>query len=239
MNPCPWNWLEPATLSFCEASQCGWISQPANSFSSLSYVVLGMFIWLQPRRESFLRCFGVLACLIGVTSFFYHASNSFLGEFLDIGSMYLFSALILTLNLIRIGILSKNNWGKFYFPLVLGSLFLLLNFKKIGIWMFGVQVVLFIGLEIYLFFKRKSNGLGKIYYKNYLMALGFFSASYIIWLLDFHKVVCSPQNHFFQGHAVWHFLNAFCFYFLYRFYLQFDWNNPREFELSLVVEESA
>lgn len=29
-----------------------------------------------------------------------------------------------------------------------------------------------------------------------------------------------PTYHFLQGHAVWHVLNAFCFYFLYRFYLQ-------------------
>ena len=54
------------------------------------------------------------------------------------------------------------------------------------------------------------------------MALGTFLLAFGIWILDVKEIVCDAKNHFLQGHAVWHVLNAFCFYFLYRFYRQFQ-----------------
>ncbi len=43
-----------------------------------------------------------------------------------------------------------------------------------------------------------------------------------VWCLDSSGVVCNPQNHIFNGHAAWHLLDALSFWFLFRYYEQFD-----------------
>ena len=49
-----------------------------------------------------------------------------------------------------------------------------------------------------------------------------FLTSYGFWLLDIHRIACDPDNHYVSGHALWHLINSFCFWTLYRHYEQFS-----------------
>ena len=52
--------------------------------------------------------------------------------------------------------------------------------------------------------------------------LACFVVALAVWVPDYTRVLCIPDSHVLQGHATWHVVNSFCFYFLYRFYRQFD-----------------
>ncbi len=86
--------------NFCEAARDGWVKQPANSLSNLGFVVAGLAVGWHARRRSLLgdtlpRLPGTatgLACLVvllGPASAAMHATQSSLGGYLDLTSMYL------------------------------------------------------------------------------------------------------------------------------------------------------
>lgn len=58
-------------------------------------------------------------------------------------------------------------------------------------------------------------------YRYFLLTLATYAMAGTVWYLDLRKVVCFPTSTLFQGHALWHLLNALVFVFLTKFYLQF------------------
>lgn len=220
MNSCPWVGFAPSTLSFCEEALCFWIKTPANTWSNLGYVLAGIYLVrkAQGRPQSPAGAIGYLAFLTGIMSFAYHASLIFVTEVLDIGSMILLSTLFLSMNLLRLKVLNARVWWPFYLLLNAISVGLLIVVKTSGIWIFGAQLGVSILLEIVLA-RRQSE---PTQYSSYFMALGLFGLSYGIWILDFQKVICNPTNHFIQGHAIWHTLNAVAYIPIYQFYVQFS-----------------
>ncbi len=216
---CPWDGFDPAVLEFCEAMVCGWIRQPANTWSNLAYVIAGIVV-LRHRDEKVpaaVKSIGVAAILVGIMSFVYHASMTFFGEVLDFGSMFLFSSTLVTLNLLRLRLIRSEHWLRLHLSLILFSLAMLVFFRTIGKEIFGIQIAAAILMEAYMFKTSKQ----KIVYLPYMLGIGFFFLSYAAWLLDYHKIVCDPHNHWLQGHAAWHILNSTAFVFAYRFYVQF------------------
>ena len=91
---------------YCEARGAGWIAQPANTWSSLAFIVAGLAIawhasWARTTERSALggplsstRLYPVLlalsVCLLGPGAMFFHASLTDWSGILDIASMYLF-----------------------------------------------------------------------------------------------------------------------------------------------------
>ncbi|MCB1177769.1 MAG: ceramidase domain-containing protein [Leptospiraceae bacterium] len=212
---CPWGGFRPPTIKFCEENLCSYVSQPANSFSNIGFIVVGLYILYQNRldKNSRLNMFGYASILLGVSSFLYHASFSFLMEFFDLSSMYLLTGLMISLNINRIIPISKIFMYSVYGFIMFVSMTLLYNFKPYGIMIFTLHIVTLLFTELYLYFKNKE-----IVYFNYYIAIGLFVLAYIVWLLDLFRIVCYPNNHFIQGHAIWHFLTAFSSLYLYRFY---------------------
>ncbi|HEX4048255.1 MAG TPA: hypothetical protein VH309_10495, partial [Elusimicrobiota bacterium] len=105
-----------------------------------------------------------------------------------------------------------------YAALVVASVAGMVALKgKSGEFIFGAEVAVVAASEAVLASRRTGTE-----YRFFAWALGTFLAAFGIWLLDMKGIVCAPDDHILQGHAVWHVLNAFCFYFLYRFYRQFD-----------------
>ncbi len=221
-SQCPWSNFEPGTIRFCEANLCSWISAPANTWSNLAYILVGLYVWREVRKDvsisqntRSLGLIGPIAILIGVTSFLFHASFTFVMQVLDLSSMGLLSSLLLVLNLKRAGKLSQNKVVPFYLAINLIGVAMQIIFKgNIGIYLFALQICAALYFE-FLLRNEKTN------YRMYFWTLAVFALSYVFWLLDFHGIVCDPNNHFFQGHAVWHVINSICFFTLYRFYRQF------------------
>ncbi|MGL4499979.1 MAG: ceramidase domain-containing protein, partial [Planktothrix sp.] len=162
-----------------------------------------------------------LAIAVGIASFVYHASYTRIAQFFDLSSMYFFSSLLLVFNLRRLKIVNAKTQMPLFLGVNLLSMVILAFFKNFGQAIFGLQVILALLLEFYIF-KSQEN---KPNYKQLILALIFFIIAFIIWILDVTRIVCDPNNHFLQGHAIWHILTSFCFLFLYRFYRQFQFKN--------------
>jgi ceramidase len=214
----PWFGWSPGTMHFCEALTPGPLAQPANAISSLSFVIVGLFLFRIVPTKSVLLLFPVSAVLVGITSFLYHASWTFFFQVFDVSSMFMLSCLLLSFNAWRLKLVSRERLPLLYGALLALSIAALLTLRgKSGAAIFGVEIAVVAGLEALLASRRSGTD-----YEFFLKALGLFLAAFAIWLLDVHGIVCAPDNHVLQGHAAWHVMNAFCFYFLYRFYRQFD-----------------
>jgi hypothetical protein len=155
---------------------------------------------------------------VGINSFIFHMTGTWLGEFLDVSSMYLISGLFITFNLKRLFNLSNNRLILFYLFYNMICISLLWMIPEIGVPLFVVQVVVAGTLEtrLYRSFSRDVD------YKNLFRFLGAFAIAFTCWTLDITKTVCIPQNHFITGHAVWHLFNAITLYYYFRFHQQFS-----------------
>jgi hypothetical protein len=85
---CPWSGWDPPALSFCEAALCAWIKTPANTWSNLAFIFVGIYILIHEikQRRLDLIGYGPMCMGVGVFSFLYHASLTRLGEIGDISS---------------------------------------------------------------------------------------------------------------------------------------------------------
>ncbi len=221
------NFLKP-TIKYCEDNLHSYVAQPANAWSNLSFIFVGIYIFLKSRdhKNPLLKLLGPMAMLVGIFSFTYHATFTFLGQFLDLGSMYLLSSYLIIFNLHRL------NSG-FFTTKKLLSIFLLVlsvsllvtyfirptNNFSIGYPIFGLQVLSIVILEFKLY-KRNTN---KYKIHNLLTALVIFILAFTFLILDLLRIWCDPSTfHLINGHVLWHILNSVSFLFIYFFYRQFD-----------------
>jgi hypothetical protein len=220
---CPWIDWQPASLKFCEAMICGYIRQPANSISNLSFVICGIMLLRKEKLNTRFNPFhimGLAAILIGITSGVYHASMTFFWQFFDVSSMFMLILLAVNFNLLRLGWIKSQHFSLTYIISLLTSMGLMLFFQgKSGEWIFAVEVSLSIFLE-YLIFRQKKS----VDFKSLFQAIGIFLLAFLIWTGDIQGWWCDPDNHYLQGHAIWHILNAVAIWFLYLFYKQFEKN---------------
>lgn len=221
-NPegCPWAGWDPATIKYCEAHLCSWVKSPADTWSCLGFVLIG--VWLltrEPfRKGNALALIGPIAIFTGVFSGLYHASFSFFFQMFDLASMFLFSSLLFSLNLRRLGWFQKGGTMRFYVVMNLVSIALVLLIRqKSGQVIFGAQMIAGILIEARLSMRNR----GLIRYRWFWANLGIFAVAYAFWFTDTRRIICDPDNHIYQGHAVWHVINSFCFLALYHFYRQF------------------
>lgn len=216
---CPWDGYAPGTVSFCEERLCAWIVEPANSWSALAYVAVGIYLFATHARkakDARLSLVCVAEVLIGLGSFAFHGTGTFAGEFFDLFGMFLLSAMIVSQPAGLIVGFTARATAALYAGITLGSAALMLVIRPIGIPVFVVQIVAGIALELWSW--RRATGAARENYRLFFAAFALFAASFTIWLLDITKLVCDPKLHFLQGHAVWHVLNAFVVERLYRFY---------------------
>lgn len=224
MQTCPWDGYAPSNFDFCEANVCGWIVEPANTWSCLAYVIVGVVLVVRSRRDAGARALvpiGVSAILVGLLSGAYHASDVFATEFLDLFSMYTFSLYALTVGVYRAYGIAVRRAVATYFALVVGSLGLLLLVRPIGVPLFAAQVIAVLALEWRIHRSQPASG-DRIEYRPLSILLAVFVVALAFWVPDYTRLFCIPESHVLSGHAAWHVTNSLCFYFLYEFYRQFD-----------------
>ena len=225
---CTWSGWAIPDLQHCEEHLCGWIVDPANTWSNLSYILMGLWLWSRARRDPAgpLRWFGPAAVVVGVTSFAFHASFTFFFQFFDYVGMFVFIMLPAALNLRRLGWLSAARLTLFYWGGILGSCALLLAFRAAGVNIqpiFVVEVMLVVASEAWLAKTRPGTR-----YADLGWTLLYFGVAVAFWIGDFTRTVCDPSNHWFQGHAMWHLFGALPFRYAQRFYRQFPELGPAE-----------
>jgi len=217
---CPYSQFEKGTVQFCEADLCSWIVHPADTVSNVGYLLVGLYLLKRDKRLAI----AALAVALGSTAF--HATNTFIGEFLDVSAMFMFSGFLIAKNLGRLGV---KHEGPIHALIVLGSSLTLFLNHPIGIKLFTYHVIAAALLEGIIWIKerrartfyefdRKIIFSTAINYKPLLALVMVFAASYILWWVDQLGLVCNPNNHYFTWHSVWHLLNASAFYYAYLFY---------------------
>jgi hypothetical protein len=221
---CPYTSWAPSTRDWCEQQLCSVIREPANTWSNLAFVFVGIWILYHCRERKFghLRLMGFFAILLGLMSGFYHATSSFFGEVLDYSSMFFISTFFICVNLARLRDWTYAKLKVAAFLVCVPSIALLVQFKFIGAVLFGLQFFIAQGVE-FIIWRRK---LSSASYRMVFIGHACFAVAYLIWNLDIHKIVCSPNTHWISGHAVWHVINAFALYFYYHFYRQFTLDEP-------------
>ncbi len=215
---CPWSSFSPATAMFCEQNLCSWIAQPSNTWSNLPFAIVGIMIVRTNKDRPLLKLLGHSAWILGIGSFMFHASASFIFEAWDLLGMFMISGLMLSFNFARY---SENQSVSKLIGLFLGmtalAFAILLSFPSIGIALFAIQVALALHLEVLMDLREDP-----VEFKYAKYFIGAFVLAFILWNLDIHGIVCDPNNHILTGHAVWHLLNAVAIWFIYRFYAQFQ-----------------
>ncbi len=221
---------------FCERVHNGTIRQPANTYSNLGFVLVGcLFIAFGPfapnkngknsEKESesseqisiysppYYWLYGLSVIAVGLFSFLYHASLTFVGQWLDVMAMYLIITFAILYAINRAFPLSPQKFVAIYISInILLGLFLyyLSTFRRPA---FVALVIIALAAEM-ISRKKLKNG-PKLTWLWW--AVGSLAAGFGVWLLDYYRIVCDPES-IIQGHAIWHFLSALAAAFLFLYF---------------------
>ncbi len=216
-------WVDASTLAqrpatcaetgcFCEAPLSAVPMQFANSVSSLGFVLLGFWTLVAARRPALgtperrlTPLFGAVLVFIGASSFIYHATLSFFGQFLDIFSMYTFGILLALGALYRSGRLRPVPAVTLFvaLSLVLGVVqYVVPDARRV---LFAALLLPGILLELMPFVTGHSPRSPRV--RFIWIGLAAMVVAYVIWILDQTAFFCSAQSPL-QGHAAWHLLGA-------------------------------
>jgi len=219
---CPWSELNHAlgqpNLKWCEATQCSWITEPANAWSNVAYLVaaLVMFGWARRDPRASIRLMPLAAAFLAACSFAYHASSTFAFQVLDFVGMFGFLFLPLVLNLVRRGSLRASRGPRAYAALVLASVVLVFGGRALGLpyqGLVAVFVLLTVGTELAM--PRAGRPAS---YRDFATAVGLMAVAATFSALDLSRAWCDPEDHVLQGHAAWHVASAAALVFVFRHY---------------------
>ncbi len=224
---------------FCEANQMdSFIRQPSNTWSNLAFLLVGLFtltlgiqdLKYSKRKESdnflvrypiFSIMFGLSAIYLFIGSFFYHASLTSFFQKMDQAGMYSLVVMVITFNIYKIFPLIRIN-GKWksshavWVAFAAGANYLILTTMvkfNINILFPALVIIAFLTSVYYLLFVSREHYFTKYLWAAFIILI----LSAVIWILDRTNTICSPTS-IFQGHALWHILNAISILFVYMYY---------------------
>ncbi len=210
--------LAEPTIRYCEPNLRGWIAQPANAVSSLLITLVGIY-FLAKRSHKYSIYLGTIAIILGLASFSYYASFTFVGQLADLGSMYLLASLLILVALRRYSLSTKASLVLLSvlagIPLILTAILRTLNEFNIGIPIFSLILLGALVLEIQQAKKDRFK------FNFFILTFAALAIGYIFWWLDYKKIWCNPGSaHYINGHALWHLFNALALLSLNKYYQQ-------------------
>lgn len=222
---CPWYEMEqkfgPPNIKWCEERICAFINEPANAWSNLLFILVGLFLVYRgvksknPAMGKFDVLFGVIVIFMGGTSFFFHASNNFLSQLFDYIGMYFYIYFLLCISLHNFKLVSANAAVYIFFSCVIVSTSLVLVSK----YLFAFPYQIIVGISALTLAGLQARGWftdPKYPKKHLLLCLGSFVIAAGFSYSDISRAFCDPTNHFIQGHAIWHIFCAIGAWFSYH-----------------------
>ncbi len=213
--------------SFCETLRSGPIKQPANTWSNLGFLIVGLWIGAfaarrgveasaNPMRGTVLypMLYASVATLLGPGSMAMHASTTTWGARLDVFSMYLWISFTIAYGFVRLCDINVQSFAV-GFVLLAATLGVSLFLPISGSLVFGVGVVAYAGIELVLWRQRKHRTGDRRWLAGAATA---FLIAFCIWVPSHTGgALCAPDS-LLQGHAIWHILDAVAVGCLYVFY---------------------
>jgi len=225
--------IPPATCTitqtcFCETVKAGLIAQTSNTWSSLSFIIVGLIIgWLAMKdtkkftlgknllknNKTFGLFYGGLVIFIGLGTMYYHARLNLLGQFFDITGMYLLILSILFYRLPKIFNIQKLKLFTGYIGANFITILIQFLYPDTRRYIFAGLIILTLLVEY------KIRKITSITLQNSLLflAIGTMLLGFIIWILDITKILCNPHS-LLQGHAIWHICCSLSALFIYLYY---------------------
>ena len=216
---------------YCEQLRTGWVKQPANTWSDLAFVVVGLSLLTVVGSENrgssgsnpFLSgswmasLYGWVIIFMGPGSMYFHASFTDWGGFLDSTSMFLLLTFVIGYDLHQATRSALWSWLSWLIAAGVLALALILVVAipeaATGIFIgFAVLTGLF-DLTI-----RLAAGLQRSWWW-YGGFFGVFGLAMIIWILSqTGGPWCVPDSVLWQGHAWWHTLSAAAMALLFLYF---------------------
>jgi hypothetical protein len=229
-----WQGMRPATCMpdhcFCERIRHGAIRQPANTWSNLGFVLVGVATlvigawdlsnaeqgeYANPMRTRWVypAIYGVTTILIGVGSALYHSSLAFVGQSVDVMSMYLLTSFMLLYNASRAYRVGSGRFLASYVALNLVSGAIGVRWPETRRYVFLLLVVGVLASEVAIRKRIRPRASIPFLYA----ALASLVMACAAWILDVTGTICRTDS-WLQGHAMWHVLMASLIGFIYLYY---------------------
>lgn len=205
---------------YCEAPRAGWARQPANTWSCLAGVFVGLAIAAHSstsrrsgradrtanRMQAGGFYPGLYACIVvysGIGAAFFHASLTDWGGKLDMVSMILSFGFWLTYNVSRVFGLTKTQFLASFIGLAAVLLVPRVVFNVLGFGIFAGLVSAVLLSEILV--ARSRLRIQRLWL---WVSLGLYVPALGVWWLSLSgHWLCEPAS-LFQGHALWHVITA-------------------------------
>ncbi len=231
-----WAGWRPATCMpdacFCERVRDGAIRQPINTWSNLAFFLSGLAVVvtggldrlvgsrsdrLNPMRTHFVypAVLGAATALIGFGSVIYHSSMTFIGQSMDVISIYLLLGFMLVYNLSRARSrgMGSGVFVALYLLLNAGLAVMAVKWPVSRRYIFVALILAILATEFVIRRTRRPAMSQPLFYA----ALGSLALACIAWVLDVTRVICWPDS-WFQAHAMWHVLTAAAAGFVYLYF---------------------
>ena len=193
--------------SDCERIRDGFFAQPANTFSSIAYVVVGLWIcWRVARGEVVRRnigvAFGLAVIIVGIGSVAYHGPGSAAGRFVHDFSIALVLLVVIAADLLS---LRQSRLPAVAAGVVAAIVLLVVPDASNAV--AGVLIVAAVALEIAVYRDRvaPASHRDRIASRIAVAALAVAGAAQIMGRTD--GPLCDPDT-IWQAHALWHTLTA-------------------------------
>jgi hypothetical protein len=207
---------------FCEAPRPGLVRQPANTFSNLGFVAVGLAIAAARGRLRAGRTtapsnplttgtllptlVSLAVALLGPGSMFLHASLTSWGGALDVLSMYLWVTFAIAYAVLRAASLSTSTFLALYTALFAAAGWSKLATSASSDVVFGLLIAGFVLGEGAVWRQRRALRQDR---RWLTLALLCFGVAFALWLPSRRPdgPLCDPYS-LLQGHAAWHLLCA-------------------------------
>lgn len=207
---CPWYdaqiYYGTPNVDWCEPTVCAVINEPANTWSNLPFLLIGLWVWTR-MRGTVAGSFGIVIFLMGLLSGIYHATNNRFTQHLDFMGMSLMTSFLLAFVTRRILKKEQKAWDQyfwFYFWLNVTIVLFL------GVLKLPLQTLLLMNMVPLVLAEINCNFFLKTTKSFYLFVLGsvILVFAQIMAQIDLKRIYCEPQNLVFHGHVAWHILCA-------------------------------
>lgn len=227
---CPWSTFAPAASRFCEDAVCGWIREPANTWSNAGFLVAGIAALAGSRHGAprLVRRFGLVCLFLGVGSAAFHATRTYFGGLLDTAGMQAAAAFMLAANARRLfpavaapgddaraAAIERRDRRTFWSLAALGTV-LAITFASYERDLYALEMIVAGVMEVVIVRRARVQRA----HRWLAWSWATFLPGYALWWLDLHRVACNPGAHVINGHAAWHLLMAASLYFVQRFHAE-------------------
>jgi hypothetical protein len=189
--------------------------EPSNTISNLSYLIIAILVLRFLKQDPFkAKLFSFAMTFLFVGSWFFHMTLSYEGQWMDLMGMYYVVGFLILSHLQADLNFSNKSFLIHYFlwTSLMGAIIIWL--PETRRWIFGAMIATTFALGLKQLFAKKlafNKGL-------YFVAIGAFFFALGAWLIDVHKIICSPY-HWLNGHSVWHLMVGVSCYYYFKFLL--------------------